>query len=124
MASLQGPNIDVFCDNPDYPEDKGNVDLASTTPNPWPVCEPLPCTCLGSDDLTPSQGLNITQKSCLSEQTIDYFKDVLNRTYTIPRRENCGTYKPTDPTAENKCICPEQDTRKSEAKKLTRPVFS
>ena len=37
------------------------------------------------------------------------FKDVSNRIYAIPKREQCGTFKPDDPTSDNTCVCPELD---------------
>lgn len=106
----EGPNVDILCDNFDYPEDKGVSNVVY--PNPWPVCSPLPCVCLGDSDLTAEQALNITKTSCPSEETANLFVDVLNRTYTIPKRQNCGTFKPTDPTRLNQCNCEDLDDRK------------
>ena len=36
----------ILCDNPDYPEDKGQVSLEDPGET-WPICEQLPCQCLG-----------------------------------------------------------------------------
>ena len=79
-------------------------------PDPWPLCSPLDCVCLGNTTLlSAEQGLNITTTSCPSEDTVQTYTDVKNNTYTIPKREHCGTFKPEDPTYANKCDCPDLD---------------
>ena len=100
----------MLCDNPDYPNDNGNSVI--TPPEPWPLCEPLECVCLGNRSLSSQQGLNITRTSCPSEDTVNKYLDVSNFTYTIPKREHCGTFKAEDPTFANKCECPELDEGK------------
>ena len=100
----------MLCDNPDYPNDNGNSVI--TPPEPWPLCVPLECVCLGNRSLSSQQSLNITRTSCPSEDTVNKYMDVSNRTYTIPKREHCGTFKAEDPTFANKCECPELDEGK------------
>ena len=102
IIPLQGPGIDVLCDFV-------NGESEIVEPNPWPLCTPLKCVCLGNASLTNEQGLNITRTSCPSENTVNTFKDVSNRIYAIPKREQCGTFKPDDPTSDNTCVCPELD---------------
>ena len=85
-------------------------------PDPWPICAPLPCTCLGDSELTADQALNITMTSCPSSDTVIYHQSVLNKTYTVAKRDHCGTFKPTDPTRENQCTCP--DLEESKLKRL------
>ena len=99
--------MDVLCDYPNYPNDIGNSEIKP--PNPWPICVPLECVCLGDESLSIEEALNITQKSCPSFETVSQNIDVSNRTYTVPKREHCGTFKPEDPTYENKCTCPDLD---------------
>ena len=95
-----GPHIEIFCDvianEPTY-----------NTSFTWPICTPLECTCLGDPSLTAEQVLNITDTSCPSGETIDKLVDVSNKTYPIPRRVNCGTYKPESPNYDNQCTCPD-----------------
>lgn len=95
-----GPHIEVFCDVIDG-EPTYNTSFT------WPICTPLECTCLGDPALTVEQILNITDSSCPSGETIDRLVDVSNKTYPMPKRVNCGTYKPESPNYENKCTCPD-----------------
>ena len=103
-----GPYFEIFCDPPHNPTSDSHLELNGT----WPICTPLECVCLGDPELTVSQALNITDKSCPSDETVKRLVDVSNKTYTIPLRSNCGTYKPTSPSYDNKCTCPDLDERK------------
>ena len=100
----------ILCDNPDYPEDKGQVSLEDPGET-WPICEQLPCQCLGFG-MSKEESLEVLQTSCPSEESVDQYTSVSALNYTIPKRQNCGTYKPNNPNSTNTCFCDDYDPRK------------
>ena len=56
--------------------------------------------------------LNILQTSCTTEDNVLVYTSVSNMNYTVPKRENCGTYKPQNPNITSRCFCEDYDTRK------------
>ena len=59
MDLLQGPTVQILCDAPKSGA-KGQTEAVA--PTPWPVCQKLPCQCLGYGPSV-SQSLNILQVS-------------------------------------------------------------
>ena len=90
-------------------------------PDPWPICAQLPCVCLGNldenvgalDKLTQTQATQVLRFPCNSTSNSDMYKAVTGKNYLIPKRVNCGTYKPERPTYDNRCECPDMGIRKS-----------
>ena len=56
--------------------------------------------------------LNILQTSCTTEDNVLVYTSVSNMNYTVPKRENCGTYKPQNPNITSRCFCEDYDPRK------------
>ena len=56
--------------------------------------------------------LNILQTSCTTEDNVLVYQSVSNMNYTVPKRENCGTYKPQNPNITSRCFCEDYDPRK------------
>ena len=56
--------------------------------------------------------LNILQTSCTTEDNVLVYTSVLYMNYTVPKRENCGTYKPQNPNITSRCFCEDYDPRK------------
>ena len=120
FPDVNGPTIKVLCNKPvtgTYPNEKGaaNVTATEVLGKPWPVCAQLPCVCLGD----PKLKIDGTEKSdqvlrfeCNSTTNFERFKDVTGKSYIIPKVENCGTYKPANPTWRSRCECPDLDPRK------------
>lgn len=80
----------------------------------WPTCEQLPCNCLGKDNgLTVEQSTAVLETSCASQGTYDVYQDsaIDGQAFIIPKRFNCGTYKPLEPTWESRCQCDDLGTR-------------
>ena len=51
------------------------------------------------------ESLNILQNTCKSEDNVLAYKSVYDLKYTIPKRENCGTYKPKNTNITSRCFC-------------------
>ena len=58
------------------------------------------------------ENLNILQTSCTTEDNVLVYTSVSNMNYTVPKRENCGTYKPQNPNITSRCFCEDYDPRK------------
>ena len=99
----------ILCDNPDYPEEKGKSEIKE--PESWPICKQLPCSCLGYS-MNADESLSVLETSCPPEENIVQYTNVAGINYTVPRRENCGTYKPQNPNSTNTCYCEDLDPRK------------
>ena len=52
------------------------------------------------------------ETACASADAFDAYESVDGRAYAVPRRENCGSYKPDAPTKESKCVCGDLGERK------------
>ena len=57
-------------------------------------------------------GLSVLETACASADAFDAYESVDGRAYAVPRRENCGSYKPDAPTKESKCVCGDLGERK------------
>ena len=99
----------ILCDNPDHPEDNGKSEIKE--PESWPICKQLPCSCLGYS-MNGDESLSVLETSCPPEENIIQYTNVAGINYTVPRRENCGTYKPQNPNSTNTCYCEDLDPRK------------
>ena len=100
-----------------YPNERGvaNVDASKINDKDWPVCEQLPCVCLGDDRLivnSVDKSIEVLRFECNDTTNFDSFIDVSKNTYIIPKAENCGTYKPDSPSAGARCECPDIPPRK------------
>ena len=58
-----------------------------------------------ADGLDVEESLNILQNTCKSEDNVLAYKSVYDLKYTIPKRENCGTYKPKNTNITSRCFC-------------------
>lgn len=79
----------------------------------WGTCAQLPCKCLGKDNgLSVDQSLRVLETSCPSNDSYTAHTDKLGKGFIVPKRINCGTYKPLSPTWQSRCECTEKGTRK------------
>ena len=116
---VKGPTIKVLCKKPvtgTYPNEKGVTDVTADKilGKNWPVCEQLPCICLGDPDLPKEKAMQVLRFECNSTTNFDSFIDVSGKAYIIPKVEHCGTYKPNSPTpgGHARCECTDLDPRK------------
>ena len=58
------------------------------------------------------ESLNILQNSCTSEDNVLVYTSVSDLNYAIPKKENCGSYKPKNPNITSRCFCEDYDPRK------------
>lgn len=58
------------------------------------------------------ESLAVIQTSCTTEENVLEYTSVADLNYTIPKRENCGSYKPQNPNITSRCYCDDYDPRK------------
>ena len=51
------------------------------------------------------ESLAVIQTSCTTEDNVLEYRSVSDLNYTIPKRENCGTYKPKNTNITSRCFC-------------------
>ena len=78
--------------------------------NPWPICSQPPCTCTSTQHGNIQEHLQVIRFSC--NETYDTFTDIKGNAFIAPKRINCGTYEPSQPTFESRCTCPDIGERK------------
>ena len=100
-----GPEVKLLCNLPD-PAGEASLVQTAITPS-WPTCAPLPCQCIGYDLDEAEAKLALEENgACQSNDTYTmYSKIVDDASYIIPKRFNCGTFKPSNPTWETRCTC-------------------
>ena len=115
-----------MCDKPvsgDSGNERGVVDVSSSSIKgfPWPTCAQLPCVCLGDPNLKvcnqdesicQDQSKQVLRFECNATTNFDSYIDVTGKKYIIPKVENCGTYRPDQPTPLARCQCPDLPDRR------------